>query len=186
MRSRTQHLLWTATAVGALALPTAARGQHPLVTVEVVATNTRADIFDARAAAYENSADIGMWGRAARLRERAARLRAPEDARGSSSMARASQLRYYRGERESGAALMVTAADQAAARGDVYEAATAYLDAAIITAELRNPERVRELFAKGALLMHSPLLAPAQRDGLQRRFAAAPSTVSGVAVALAP
>lgn len=184
--TRTRHPLWAVGALAtALALPSAARAQQPLTPVQVTVEATgRADALDARAEAYE--AANRHLGRAASLREQAAQLRAPEDPRGFRSLWRAAHLRYYGGQPRAAVGLMERAADQAVARGDVANAATAYIDAAYIATELRDPMRVREFLTKGTLLMHSPLLSAPEREALRGRVAETAPLVRDVAAALHP
>ena len=183
-----RRVLRTAAAC-AVALPAAASAQQrsptPLDPVHVTARATRADQLDARAAAYEQADDSRRWGKAARLRERAAALRPAADPGGFTSLRAAAFSRHALGQRVAAGYLMERAGDQAMARGDVFNAADAYVDAAYIAAELRDPERVREFVGKGTLLMGSPLLSPPQRESLRGRVAqAAPRP--GLEVAAAP
>jgi len=191
MHQITRRPLWSvaAAAVVALGLPATAWAQQPIDPVQVVASNSRADQLDARAAAYEQSGDGRLIGKAAGLREKAAGLRAPSDPRGFTSLRTAAHLRYGKGQKLAAGDLMERAADQAFARGDVYNAAEAYILAAIVNSELRdaNPLRVRALVERGTLLMTSPLLSMPQREELRGRIAqVAPRVAGEVAVAANP
>jgi hypothetical protein len=180
-----RSLLGTAAAiatVGALLLPASAAAQQPLTPVRVTATNTAADRLDSRAVAYEQGGDIRRFGKAARLRERAAGLRAPDDPAGFKSLRMAAILRHGLGHLRHAGYLMERAGDQAIARGDVFNAATAYIDAAYIAADQRDGERTRDLVGRGTLLLHSPLLSEQQRGFLGTRVAGlAPSPAVEVA-----
>jgi hypothetical protein len=158
-------------ALGALALPSVAGAQQPLTPVWVTTTNTAADRLDGQAAAYEANGDLRRLGKAARLRERAAALRTPDDPAAFASLRRAAYIRYGLGHTRQAGYLMERAGDQAIARGDVYNAASAYIDAAYVAANLRDAERVRHFVNRGTLLMHSPLLTAPQRDHLAGRVA---------------
>jgi hypothetical protein len=173
MRLTARHLCWSAAVATALALPAATRAQQPLDPIQVSARTAEADRLDARAQDYETSGSRRKWGKAAGLRERAADLRAPEDPRGFSSLQMAAFLRHAISQREAALGLMQRAGDQAIARGDVYNAARAYVDAAYIANEMRDVEDVRAFIAKGTLLMHSPLLSDPQREQLRRGLAQA-------------
>ena len=186
MSVTSRRLLWTSAALTALALPGVVRAQQPLPQVQVSAPASKADKLDARAEAYERSGLLRDFGRAARLREQAAALRAPEDSAGFRSLRRAAALRYGIGDNVAARDLMERAGDQAIARGDVFNAATAYIDAAYVAAAVREPERVRHLVTRGTLLMRSPLLTPEQRAALERTVAQAPLAVREVASGLLP
>ena len=187
MRPTTRALLSTSAVLAALAVPAAARAQQqPHKLAEVSARLTRADLLDARAEAYEQSGRTRHFGRAARLREQAAGLRAPEDSAAFSSLRKAANLRYGRGEYAAARGLMERAGDQALARGDVYNAASAYADVASLAVETRDPERVRAFVAKSTLLMRSPLLSPSQQNVLQTRIGQLPAAALEVATATRP
>jgi hypothetical protein len=171
MRAITRPTLWTVALATALALPGAARAQQPLEPVQVSARTTAADKLDARAVTYEESNRRRDWGKAAGLREKAASMRAPEDPRGFKSLQVAAFLRHALDQRPAAVSLMQRAGDQAMARGDVFNAASSYVNVAFIAAEMRDVDRMREYAAKGALLMHSPLLSGSQRETLQRSLA---------------
>jgi hypothetical protein len=156
-----------------VALPVVARAQQPLDPVKVTARVTRAQRLETRAASYEMASDMRRWGKAAALYERAAGLRAPEDPGGYTNLRRAAFLRHGIGQADVAGALMERAADQAMARGDVFNAAYAYVDAAYIAAERRDPPLARELVGKGTLLLHSPLLEARERAALRARVAQA-------------
>lgn len=169
-----RHLLGSAAAIatlGALALPSVAGAQQPLKRVWVTATNSAADRLDNQAAEYEASGNLHRFGKAARLRERAASLRAPDDPAGFAGLQRAAHLRYGIGHIREAGYLMERAGDQAIARGDVFNAASAYIDAAYVAADQRDAERVRHFVSRGTLLMHSPLLSAPERDRLAGRVA---------------
>ena len=187
----TRYLSWAAVAlVSTVGLPAAARAQQPLEPVRVTVIATEADTLEARAHAYSarwnDVRDKRTLRKAAALHERAAELRAPEDGRAFTNLQSAAILRYDAGQRAAAADLMERAADQAMARGDVLNAAGAYLDAAIVAIELRQGDRVREFARRGSLLMHSPLISPAQRGELFLRVAQRGTAGQEVAALLAP
>jgi hypothetical protein len=187
MRPTTRALLSTSAVLAALVVPAVARAQQqPHKLPEVSARPTRADLLDARAAEYEQSGRLRHFGKAARLREQAASLRAPEDPAAFTSLRMAANLRYGRGEYATARELMERAGEQALARGDVYNAAAAYVDVASLAAETRDPERVRTFVAKSTLLMRSPLLSPSQQGALQMRIGQLPAAALEVAAATRP
>jgi hypothetical protein len=154
-----------------LVLPAAAPAQQPLDTVQVSARTAEADRLDARAAAYQESNSRRDWGRAAGLREKAARLRAPEDPRAVYALQTAALIRHALNQRPAALSLMEQAGDRAIAHGDVFTAAVAYTNVAYIAREVRDGERLRRYAEKSALLSHSPLLNARQRDWLRDRVA---------------
>ena len=186
MRASTRPLFWTAAVVTALTLPAAARGQQPLDPIQVSVRATEADKLEARANAYMESGSWRDLGKAAGLREKAASLRAPEDPRGFASLQMAALLRHALKQRPAAVGLMQRAADQAMARGDVYNAATAYVNTAFIAIEMRDGDLARRSVEKSALLMHSPLLTDTQRQTLQRNLAQAQSPERALAAVTVP
>ena len=67
-------------------------------------------------------------------------------------------------------ARLAQAAAIAAARGDVVNAANAYVDAAILSAELREHGRAMRFVHAANLLTHSPLITETQRLELRERL----------------
>ena len=169
-----------------LALPGVVRAQQPLAPVQISEPLTKADRLDARAAAYEQSGSLRHFGRAAGLRERAAGMRAPHDPRGFASLEQAAFDRHSIGELAAARDLMARAADQAIARGDVYRAATAYVNVAYIAAQMRDGPRVRQFVERGTLLMHSPLLSVPEREALRRSVAEVSAPGRDVALLTTP
>jgi hypothetical protein len=72
---------------------------------------------------------------------------------------------------------MTAAAGQALTRGDLREAALAYLDAAWIAQEQKNPRQVWELGHRAEILADSPLLGAADRAAILRRIERAPEAM---------
>lgn len=183
MRASFRPLVWTAAVVSSLALPAAARAQQPLDPVKVSARAAEADDLDARAIRYAESNSRRDWRKAAGLREKAARLRAPGDPRGFSSLQTASLIRHALNERLAAMELMQRAGDHAMAYGDVFNASAAYANLAYMAAEQRDPHTALYYAEKGAQLAQSPLLSPTQREWLQLRFAQGNQTLRTLAVA---
>ena len=186
MRPTIRHLFWTAAVVTALALPAAARGQQPLDPIQVSVRATEADKLEAQAEAHLQSGTWRDLGKAAKLREKAASLRTPEDPRGFTSLQMASLLRHAMKQRPAAVGLMQRAADQAMARGDVFNAATAYVNVAFMAVELRDGDLARRAIEKGTLLMHSPLLTAPQRQSLQGSLAQASNPERALAAITLP
>jgi hypothetical protein len=186
MRASTRPVFWTAIVVTALTLPAAARGQQPLDPIQVSVRASEADKLEARADAYVESGSWRDLGKAAGLREKAASLRAPADPRGFTSLHMAALLRHAMKQRPAAIGLMQRAAEQAMARGDVFNAATAYVNTAFIAVELRDQDLARRSAEKGALLLHSPLLTDTQRLMLQRNLAQMQTPERALAAATVP
>ncbi|GLC28407.1 hypothetical protein [Roseisolibacter agri] len=183
MRASTRPLFWTAAVVTALALPAGARAQQPLAPIQVSARTAEADRLDERAVAYEETGSRRKWAKAAGLREKAASLRAPEDPQAFRSLQTAAYVRHALKQPGMALSLMQRAADQALARGDVFNAASAYADVAAIAQELRDNDRARASVEKSALLTRSPLLSAPDREWLQHRLAQTTMTLPVVASA---
>jgi hypothetical protein len=164
---RTGAALLTMIAAPALA-PAVASGQQTLDPVRVTASaSARADRLEAEAAALPTH--VSAYKKAARLYEQAAEARGFGDPRAATCLRSAAYLRYYSGDRASSVGLLERAADQSAATGDVVSAANAFVDAAIVAAELKQGERALALGRRGEMLMNSPLLDESQRSALRSR-----------------
>jgi hypothetical protein len=79
-------------------------------------------------------------------------------------------LVYAAGDRSAARGNLALAADQALARGDLRNAAMAYLDAAWIAQEQRNPRQVYELGHRAEMLAESPLLGMSDRAAIMQRI----------------
>jgi hypothetical protein len=186
MDRTTFRLLLATAAVTALGLPAGARAQQKLDPVRIAAIAQRADQLDAQAAIHEQSGLPWRYSKAARLREQAASLRTPDDPARFTSTRQAAFLRSYVGQTEAAGSLMERAGNQALARGDVFNAATAYIDVAYLAARANDATRLQEFVEKGTLLMRSPLLTPTQHESLRTMVAQATSAPRQVAAASPP
>ena len=158
------------TLVAALALPAAASAQQQLDPVRVTAIATaRADSLHARADRHEIST-MRDFRKVARLHEQSAELRGEDDARGFECLQVAAHIRHGAGDFRRAADNMERAAQLAAARGDVMNAAVSYIDAAYIAVDLKQGARVREFTRAARLLTESPLITAAQRVQLLSRI----------------
>ena len=72
---------------------------------------------------------------------------------------------------------MAKAAGQALARGDLRAASLAYLDAAWIAQEQKDPRQVWELGHRAEMLADSPLLSAADREAILRRIDRVPDAM---------
>lgn len=112
---------------------------------------------------------------AARLHVREARLRGPRDREAVEALIMAARLFSYANRPFDSRKTMEQAGDRAIAIGDVATAAHAYLDAAFIALNAREPAEVQRLGRKAFLLTDSPLLSLVERDQLRKRFKGEPS-----------
>lgn len=183
MRANRRPLFWTAAVALTLALPATARAQQPLDPVKVSARTAEAERLDARAALLESSNARRDWGRAAGLREKAAGLRSAADPLAFKSLQTAALIRHALNQRTDALHLMRRAADQALARGDVFNAAAAYANAAFLAAELRDADRAQASMEQSLLLAQSPLLTAPQREWLLQRVGQGGAATRALAVA---
>lgn len=185
MYSHSRRLLLTAGALAAVvALPVGARAQM-LDPIRVTDAVQKAEKLDAEALAVEQG-DWSQLKKAARLREEAAQLRAADDPAGTVSLYWAARDRYYSGDTKTARVLMEQTADRALAMGDVLNAVTAYTEAAYISADLKDGDRMRTLATKARLLASSPLLTAEQRFQLRNRLAKSDAPVGVVATVTKP
>lgn len=154
-----------------LGLPTAAAAQYRL---PVLVSSVKADSMHDAAAALVTA---HRWRDAARLHRRSAELRAPDDPLGYRCMTEAAALAYASNDRSAARNDMAEAAGQALARGDLRAAALAYLDAAWIAQEQKNPRQVWELGHRAEMLAASPLLAASDRAAILQRISRAPEAM---------
>ena len=152
-------------------LPDAAPAQFRLPTL---VSSALADSLHESAAALVSARRLRD---AARLHRRSAELRAPEDPLGFRCLREAAALAYFGSDRTTAWGDMAEAAEHALARGDLRTAALAYLDAAWIAQEQRNPRQVWELGRRAEMLADSPLLAAADRAAILQRIRRAPEAM---------
>jgi hypothetical protein len=155
-------------------LPAAASAQYQLPTV---VSSAKADSLHEAAVALATG---HRWGDAARLHRRSAQLRGAEDPLGYRCLSEAAALAYATGDRTGARDDKAAAARQALARGDLREAAMAYLDAAWIAQEQKNSRQVWELGHRAEMLADSPFLGPYDRAAILQRI----SRGSGVQLAI--
>jgi hypothetical protein len=156
-----------AVAVAATAAP-ALHAQATLDTVVIAAPGTRADSLDRKAEALYGSPKT--WRQAAYLHQISASLRPMEDMRGVRSLTMAANLFYALGDGPSARSAMETAANYAAWRGEIAQAALAYVDAGYMALELGNRGKANQLGLKAQHFAQSPLLTETQRSEINRRL----------------
>ena len=155
-------------------LPGAASAQYRLPTI---VSTVKADSLHEAAAQL---ATDGRWRDAARLYRRSAEFRAAEDPVGSRCLKEAAALAYAAGDRSGARSDMAHAADRALARGNLREAANAYLDAAWIAQEQEKPGQVWEFGHRAEILAASPLLSESDRGAILQRIERAPLAMRAV------
>lgn len=166
------RLSLTGALLATLGLPAAAPAQYRLPTL---ISSAEADSLHEAAVSLVAA---HRWRDAAGLHRRSAELRAPDDPLGYRCLTEAAALAYASNDRSAARADMAGAAAQALARGDLRAAALAYLDAAWIAQEQKNPRQVWELGHRAEMLAASPLLTPSDRAAILRRISRAPEDVA--------
>ena len=149
-------------------LPGAAEAQYRLPTI---VSSVKADSLHEVAVTL---ATAGRWRDAARIYRRSGEFRAAGDPLGSRCLSEAAALAYAAGDRSGARTDMAHAADRALARGDLREAALAYLDAAWIAQEQQKPNQVWEFGHRAEILAASPLLSESDRGAILQRIERAP------------
>ena len=152
-------------------LPGAVAAQYRLPTL---VSSVRADSLHEAAAALVAE---HRWRAAARLHRRSADLRAADVPLGFRCLSEAAALAYATGDRTAARGDMAKAAGQALARGDLRAASLAYLDAAWIAQEQKDPRQVWELGHRAEMLADSPLLSAADREAILRRIDRVPDAM---------
>jgi hypothetical protein len=154
-----------------LGLPAALPAQYQL---PALVSTARADSLHQAAAALVTA---HRWRDAAALHRRSAALRGDDDPLAFRCLQEAAALAYATGDRSRARADMTVAAEHALARGELKAAALAYLDAAWIAQEQRNPRQVYTLGHRAELLADSPLLQAHDRAAILQRIDRAPEAM---------
>jgi len=166
-----RHLSLAGALLATAGLPGATTAQYRL---PVLVSSVKADSL------HQAAGELAAAGRlrdAARLHRHSAKLRAADDPLGFRCLSEAAALAYARGDRSTARSDMAKAAGHALARGDLRTAALAYLDAAWIAQEQKNPREVWELGHRAEMLAESPLLGASDRAGILRRIKRVPDPV---------
>ena len=148
-----------------LGLPAAASAQYRLPSL---VSSVKADSL--HEAAVTLARTTHRWRDAARLHRRSAELRTADDPLGFRCLTEAAALAYAINDRSAARTDMADAAGQALARGDLRAAALAYLDAAWIAQEQKNPRQVWELGHRAEMLADSPFLGASDRAAILQRI----------------
>jgi hypothetical protein len=164
MPSFSYHLSVAGVLLATAGLPAIASAQYQLPTV---VSTAKADSLHEAALAMVTA---HRWGDAARLHRRSAQLRGAEDPLGFRCLSEAAALAYATGDRSGARNDKAAAAGQALSRGELREAAMAYLDAAWIAQEQKNPRQVWEYGHRAEMLADSPLLGLSDRSAILKRI----------------
>ncbi|HSJ05334.1 MAG TPA: hypothetical protein VK936_01445 [Longimicrobiales bacterium] len=113
-----------------------------------------------------------QWRRAARLLEASAELRDEGDAGTYTCLVYAGRLRAAVGDHEGALRNLEAAAANALARGEVVEAAQAYIDAAYAAVDARRADEAHDMAARAGLLAQSRLISAEQRAAIIQRLGA--------------
>jgi hypothetical protein len=166
--SFTYHLSVAGVLLATAGLPAIASAQYQLPTV---VSTAKADSLHEAAVAMVTA---HRWRDAARLHRRSAELRGAEDPLGFRCLSEAAALAYATGDRSGARNDKAAAATQALSRGELREAAMAYLDAAWIAQEQKSPRQVWEYGHRAEILADSPLLGMSDRTAILKRISRGP------------
>lgn len=171
MKTHPARMMFAAGALFAIAaLPMVVSAQASLLPIKVTEKQSRAAELDRTAASYEDS-DWSKIRSAAKLREEAANLREDSDVLKSASLYWAARDNYYSEKTSKARDLMVRSAQHALDVGDVIAAATAFTDAAYISADLKDVANTKLYATKARMLANSPMLSQTQKDDVLSRLA---------------
>lgn len=171
MKTNPARMLIAAGALLAIAaVPMVASAQASLLPIKVTEKQSRAAELDRKAESLE-ATDWGKIRTAAKFREEAASLREDSDVLKSASLYWAARDHYYGDNTSRARDLMVDAAQHAMDVGDVIGAASAYTDAAFISADLKDVASTKLYATKARMLASSPMLSQSQKQDVLSRLA---------------
>ena len=113
-----------------------------------------------------------QWKKAVRLLEKSAELREANDPEAYECLMYAGRIRAALGDLRGARIALEKAAAHALARGEVVDAANAFIDAAHAAAGLKDRVGAQALVDRATLLTQSPLLSVQQRSILEARISA--------------
>ncbi|HEX6135756.1 MAG TPA: hypothetical protein VFZ24_17410 [Longimicrobiales bacterium] len=171
MRSRRIGLVAAAAAVLAGAVPGAAVQDGDIAALVPASPPTDpGKAAQLRRDAQELFSQPTQWKKAVRMLEESAALRPGSDAEAYDCLMYAGRIRAALGDMRAARTDFEKAAAQALARGDVVEAAHAYIDAAHTAVALKDARGARQLVDSATLLVESPLLPEVERTRLKARL----------------
>jgi len=135
-----------------------------------VAKPDRAERLEAIARDLLSDGDIGTWEQAAELLEKSGRLRTVASLERIEDLRMAACLFTWTGAKEHARDLFQDAADEAWQRGDLALAAHTYLDAAVLSAELKMGRHAIQATRMADQLAASPEMARADREAVTYRL----------------
>ncbi len=169
MPTFSSRLTFAGALLATLGLPATSAAQYRL---PALVSAAQADSL--HASAVKLGSKPHRWREAARLHRRSAELRPEDDSLGFRCLTDAAAVAYASGDRSGARRYITEAAEHALARGDLRAAALAYLDAAWIAQEQKDPRKVWELGHRAELLADSPLLGTSDRVAILRRISRSP------------
>ena len=135
-----------------------------------VGKQEKAERLEAVAAELLAEGETDVWVEAAEVLESAARIRGEADPRGVDNLRTAANIYYWAGEPDHARVLMEEAASGAANLGKPALAAHIYLDAAVLSAELRMGRHTIAAARQAELLAASPVITSAEREEIEARL----------------
>jgi hypothetical protein len=159
-----------ALAAGLFGTGKAMASQTQVAFAEPVSVRSTIDPNEYEAKAKDLFAQPKRYDEAIKLFLKAAETRDVGDPMRVQDVIMASRLSYYRQDFSRARSLMVRAADEAAATGDVITAAHSYVDAAFLARQAGEPENIEPLVRKAEMLAASPLIDRADRNGILVRI----------------
>ena len=163
---RATRLLVLTALLAIAGLPSPAPAQQHLPTL---VASAKADSF--HAVGVTRAATTHRWRDAARLHRESARLRDLADAQAVRCFKTAGHLSYAANDPTGARNDMKRAAARALQRGDLEQAAHAYVDVAWLAQQQGKPGEVRRFGTQAEVLAASPLLNPTERAGILKRIA---------------
>lgn len=152
-----------------LAMATAAPATAPLTGDGPDSVETAETLYQEAIALFAQPA---KWKKAADLLHESANERTIDDPERYHSLTVAARIYVHVKKYDAAGRALRQAADEAAAIGDVANAAAAYLDAAYLSAKVGDPAQMETYLKKAELLSHSPYLSAAERTAISSRLPA--------------
>jgi tetratricopeptide (TPR) repeat protein len=134
------------------------------------AESTNADRIEALAMELLSLGDVENWEQAAELLERSARLRPEANLGRATSLKIAASLYHWTGDTEHARDLLQEAAEWAQELGALSFAAHTFVDAAVLSAELRMGRHTVAATQKAEQLAASPEMPRGDREAIEARI----------------
>jgi len=153
-----------------LASPTAASILPPPVQQDQKGSLVKAERLEAVANDLLEQGDMDTWEQVAELLEKAARLRPEASLRRAENLRKAANLFVAIGAKERARDLFEEAAAEASETGELAFAAHAYLDAAVLSADLKMGRHTIQAARMADQLAASPSLSRQERVAIESRM----------------